>query len=278
MLFQWFSIKCAGVALLWFGSEYLLWAGLEALFGCTPVVHATSHCFCGWCPHQIWDCLQGEQHIGFFSALVTFLRFSLLQYMFRVQMRKANMLVHLCLPIWKQSRWTWKKRKSVNDRCMTSAFICSNSTVTGECPWFAKISLILNVQVNQSQPLMHTITWIMRPNWHYKVIFFFFCRHYSLQQLLDPLTVTWERLDYRLSWHLWGVLQALHYSHLSASRQGLLHSSYAAQLESAGLWHLAVFILMHIPDHTYIQLIFLIWYLHFWLLISVACHCFNLSL
>uniref|UniRef100_A0AAQ5XVS5 Nuclear pore complex protein Nup98-Nup96 n=1 Tax=Amphiprion ocellaris TaxID=80972 RepID=A0AAQ5XVS5_AMPOC len=69
-------------------------------------------------------------------------------------------------------------------------------------------------------------------------------RHYSLQQLLDPLTVTWERLDYRLSWHLWGVLQALHYGHLSSSRQGLLHASYAAQLESAGLWHMAVFILL----------------------------------
>nr|XP_020488921.1 nuclear pore complex protein Nup98-Nup96 isoform X2 [Labrus bergylta] len=75
-------------------------------------------------------------------------------------------------------------------------------------------------------------------------------RHYSLQQLLDPLTVTWERLDYRLSWHLWGVLQALHYSHLSASRQGLLHASYAAQLESAGQWHMAIFILLHIPDHS----------------------------
>ncbi|XP_026213260.1 nuclear pore complex protein Nup98-Nup96 isoform X2 [Anabas testudineus] len=75
-------------------------------------------------------------------------------------------------------------------------------------------------------------------------------RHYSLQQLLDPLTITWERLDYRLSWHLWGVLQALHYTHLSTSRQGLLHASYAAQLESVGLWHMAVFILLHIPDHT----------------------------
>lgn len=78
------------------------------------------------------------------------------------------------------------------------------------------------------------------------------CRHYSLQQLLEPLTITWERLDYRLSWHLWSVLQALHYSHLSTSRQGLLHSSYAAQLESAGLWHLAIFILLHIPDHMYV--------------------------
>ncbi|XP_029029419.1 nuclear pore complex protein Nup98-Nup96 isoform X2 [Betta splendens] len=75
-------------------------------------------------------------------------------------------------------------------------------------------------------------------------------RHYSLQHLLDPLTVTWERLDHRLSWHLWSVLQALHYTHLSISRQGLLHASYAAQLESAGLWHMAVFILLHIPDHA----------------------------
>ncbi|XP_069565687.1 nuclear pore complex protein Nup98-Nup96 isoform X1 [Brachyistius frenatus] len=75
-------------------------------------------------------------------------------------------------------------------------------------------------------------------------------RHYSLQQLLEPLTVTWQRLDFRLSWHLWGVLQALHYTHLSSSHQGLLHASYAAQLESAGLWHMAVFILLHIPDHT----------------------------
>ncbi|XP_037543684.1 nuclear pore complex protein Nup98-Nup96 [Nematolebias whitei] len=75
-------------------------------------------------------------------------------------------------------------------------------------------------------------------------------RHYSLQQLLDPLTVTWHRLDHRLSWHLWGVLQALHYGHLSASRQGLLHAGYAAQLESAGLWHRAVFILLHISDHS----------------------------
>lgn len=84
-----------------------------------------------------------------FSTLVTFVHFSLLRYLFRVQMRKANMLVHLCLPIWKQSRWTWRKRKSVNGRCMTSAFICSNSTVTGECLCL-QISLTLNVQVNQT--------------------------------------------------------------------------------------------------------------------------------
>ncbi|XP_014858981.1 PREDICTED: nuclear pore complex protein Nup98-Nup96 [Poecilia mexicana] len=74
-------------------------------------------------------------------------------------------------------------------------------------------------------------------------------RLYGLQPLLDPLTVTWRRLDYRLSWHLWGVLQALRYTHLAAPRQGLVHAAYAAQLESAGLWHLAIFILLHLPDH-----------------------------
>ncbi|XP_072517838.1 nuclear pore complex protein Nup98-Nup96 [Salminus brasiliensis] len=75
-------------------------------------------------------------------------------------------------------------------------------------------------------------------------------KHYSLQQLLDPSTVTAEQLDYRLSWHLWNVLQALNYTHLSLSRQGLLHASYAAQLESAGLWEMAVFVLLHIPDSS----------------------------
>lgn len=72
--------------------------------------------------------------------------------------------------------------------------------------------------------------------------------HYSLQQLLDPTTVTAEQLDYRLSWHLWNLLQALNYTCLSRSRQGLLHTSYAAQLESAGLWEMAVFVLLHVPD------------------------------
>ncbi len=78
--------------------------------------------------------------------------------------------------------------------------------------------------------------------------FFPLFRHYSLQQLLDPSTVTADHLDYRLSWHLWNVLQALNYNHLSTSCQGLLHVSYAAQLESAGLWDMAIFVLLHIPD------------------------------
>ncbi|XP_043928758.1 nuclear pore complex protein Nup98-Nup96 [Protopterus annectens] len=76
----------------------------------------------------------------------------------------------------------------------------------------------------------------------------FLFRHYDLQQLLDPSTITPDPLDYRLSWHLWMVLQALNYSHLSLQRQGLLHTSYASQLESVGLWEWSIFVLLHISD------------------------------
>ncbi|XP_068276497.1 nuclear pore complex protein Nup98-Nup96 isoform X2 [Nyctibius grandis] len=76
-------------------------------------------------------------------------------------------------------------------------------------------------------------------------------RHYDLDQLLDPRSVTSDPLDYRLSWHLWEVLRALNYTHLFRQSQGVLNASYAAQLESEGLWEWAVFILLHEPDtHT----------------------------
>ncbi|NXN18036.1 NUP98 protein, partial [Indicator maculatus] len=73
-------------------------------------------------------------------------------------------------------------------------------------------------------------------------------RHYDLDQLLDPRSVTSDPLDFRLSWHLWVVLRALNFSHLSQQSQGVLSAGYAAQLESQGLWHWAIFILLHQPD------------------------------
>ncbi|XP_028907504.1 nuclear pore complex protein Nup98-Nup96 isoform X1 [Ornithorhynchus anatinus] len=73
-------------------------------------------------------------------------------------------------------------------------------------------------------------------------------RHYDLNQLLDPQSITSDPLDYRLSWHLWEVLRALNYTHLSQQSEGVLHASYAAQLESEGLWEWAIFILLHIPS------------------------------
>ncbi|KAM9247527.1 nuclear pore complex protein Nup98-Nup96 isoform 3-T3 [Leptosomus discolor] len=73
-------------------------------------------------------------------------------------------------------------------------------------------------------------------------------RHYELEQLLDPRSVTSDPLDYRLSWHLWEVLRALNYTHLFKQSQGVLNASYAAQLEGEGLWEWAVFVLLHEPD------------------------------
>ncbi|XP_054696566.1 nuclear pore complex protein Nup98-Nup96 isoform X3 [Grus americana] len=73
-------------------------------------------------------------------------------------------------------------------------------------------------------------------------------RHYDLDQLLDPRSITSDPLDYRLSWHLWEVLRTLNYSHLFKQSRGVLNTSYAAQLESEGLWEWAVFILLHEPD------------------------------
>uniref|UniRef100_UPI00358FCD80 nuclear pore complex protein Nup98-Nup96 isoform X3 n=1 Tax=Myxine glutinosa TaxID=7769 RepID=UPI00358FCD80 len=72
--------------------------------------------------------------------------------------------------------------------------------------------------------------------------------HHDLQQLCDPSAITADPLDYRLSWHLWMALQGLDYTHLSVRKQGLLHASYASQLEAAGLWEWAVFVLLHIND------------------------------
>ncbi|XP_062983422.1 nuclear pore complex protein Nup98-Nup96 isoform X2 [Elgaria multicarinata webbii] len=73
-------------------------------------------------------------------------------------------------------------------------------------------------------------------------------RCYDLHQLLDPRSITADPLDHRLSWHLWEVLRALNYTHLSEQCQGVLNASYAAQLESEGLWEWAVFVLLHTPS------------------------------
>ena len=75
-----------------------------------------------------------------------------------------------------------------------------------------------------------------------------FFRHYDLNQLLEPRSVTADPLDYRLSWHLWEMLRALHYTHLSEQCEGVLQASYAGQLESEGLWEWAIFVLLHIEN------------------------------
>jgi nuclear pore complex protein Nup98-Nup96 len=43
-------------------------------------------------------------------------------------------------------------------------------------------------------------------------------------------------------------LVALQYNHVSKSCLETIHDSYATQLQSIGLWHWSVFVLMHIDD------------------------------
>ncbi|VDN22099.1 unnamed protein product [Cylicostephanus goldi] len=53
-------------------------------------------------------------------------------------------------------------------------------------------------------------------------------------------------LDAQLSWHLWSVLRALGYRTMTPAAEQRLHMSYATQLSSLELWHLAIFVLSHI--------------------------------
>ncbi|XP_071485377.1 nuclear pore complex protein Nup98-Nup96-like [Diadema antillarum] len=73
-------------------------------------------------------------------------------------------------------------------------------------------------------------------------------RTYHMRTVLAPTAHSPYHLDYRLSWHVLQILQALGYSHLSPHRLAHLHTSFASQLESLGLWHWAAFVLLHIPN------------------------------
>jgi len=50
------------------------------------------------------------------------------------------------------------------------------------------------------------------------------------------------------SWHLMTTLCSLHYNHLSTVHHTSVCLSYASQLESCGLWHWAVFVLLHLYE------------------------------
>ncbi|XP_066587580.1 nuclear pore complex protein Nup98-Nup96 isoform X2 [Prorops nasuta] len=72
--------------------------------------------------------------------------------------------------------------------------------------------------------------------------------NHPLEQLLNPLTYTADPLDYRLSWIIQEILVALGYNHLSEYVATLTHVNFATQLEAYGLWHWAVFVMMHLED------------------------------
>jgi hypothetical protein len=53
-----------------------------------------------------------------------------------------------------------------------------------------------------------------------------------------------------MSWLLYGALRSAGVPQLPRYVEEGLHASFAAQLEGAGMWHLAVFVLAHIENAT----------------------------
>ncbi|XP_077558826.1 nuclear pore complex protein Nup98-96 isoform X1 [Haemaphysalis longicornis] len=71
-------------------------------------------------------------------------------------------------------------------------------------------------------------------------------RSQRLDRLLAPVSSLPSQLDFRISWLLHKLVQSFGFSHLSRSAAATLHTSFAAQLESWGLWPWAVFALLHL--------------------------------
>ena len=67
-----------------------------------------------------------------------------------------------------------------------------------------------------------------------------------MESIITPATHTKDQLDHRLGWFVEQALRTLGYRHLSLTREMQLHVEFASQLESLGLWHWSVFILLHL--------------------------------
>ena len=71
---------------------------------------------------------------------------------------------------------------------------------------------------------------------------------HPLASALVPASSTPCGLDFRLCWLLYTALRTAGVPSLSKRREEQLHTDFAAQLEAAGLWHYAAFVLLHVDD------------------------------
>ncbi|XP_076648860.1 nuclear pore complex protein Nup98-96 isoform X2 [Halictus rubicundus] len=94
-------------------------------------------------------------------------------------------------------------------------------------------------EVNNGQPIYDLC---------YHLLKLFCIGNHTLGELLNPATHTADPLDYRLSWLMQQILLALGYSHLSEHVAALTHINFATQLEAYGLWHWAIFVMLHLKD------------------------------
>ncbi|XP_050535736.1 nuclear pore complex protein Nup98-Nup96 [Daktulosphaira vitifoliae] len=72
---------------------------------------------------------------------------------------------------------------------------------------------------------------------------------YDIYEIVNPLTHTRDPLDYNFSWLLFNTLQSLGYTQMYEPYCNQLHINFASQLSSHGLWHWAIFVLLHIKDN-----------------------------
>lgn len=84
----------------------------------------------------------------------------------------------------------------------------------------------------------------------YHILKLYSKRSHPIDTLLNPATHTSDLMDFRLSWLLLQVLSGLGYHHSSELSESQLHVSFASQLESNGLWHWAIFVLLHIRNQS----------------------------
>ncbi|CAL8072922.1 unnamed protein product [Calicophoron daubneyi] len=97
----------------------------------------------------------------------------------------------------------------------------------------------------------------------YNLLQLFCGRAHRLERTLNPCGISRRKsqngisscsinpsslLDWAPSWNLWRILTALGYQHYDAITPSRLCGEFAAQLEDAGLWEWAVFVLLHEAD------------------------------
>ena len=73
-------------------------------------------------------------------------------------------------------------------------------------------------------------------------------RTHPIEQIVTPVTHSPEYLDQRLGWFIAQILRSLGYRHLSEEKRDRQHAEFSSQLESIGLWHWAIFALLHLSD------------------------------
>ncbi|KAJ8671273.1 hypothetical protein QAD02_002532, partial [Eretmocerus hayati] len=82
----------------------------------------------------------------------------------------------------------------------------------------------------------------------YHILKLFCAGNYRLEVALNPQTHTRNCFDYGLGWLLQQAFTDLGYNNFPDHTVSLMNTHFSNQLETHGLWHWAIFILLHLKD------------------------------